>query len=295
MAFSFFTWGGLFYWADRYAYAGWRIQECIWTKRCRLLDPYQIRRATGSFEACHQKLSDYLKDWEIPAPPSKAVVFIHGLFQTPYAFEKIARRFSGDYEIMMFSYPMLRFDVAKSADVLNKFLDRRSDTTKVNFIAAGTGGLILRRAAGENPGWLSKIGRSVFIAVPSKGYRQAEKYKGKWWFRRLFGQAVDLLVPGTVAAKIPPMVGEFSVIIAGKEDNSGILPFFKTDNDGLLCVEDARDERAKEEFLALNRTHFSLLKDDQVIELAYSFIRSGRFGTGKRIRKEQILTNLWDN
>ena len=83
MAFPFFTCGGLFYWVDRYSYAGWRIQESIWTRRCRLLDPFNIRRGSGSLEACFDSLHYFLNAWEIDRPKKKAVVFIHGLFQRP--------------------------------------------------------------------------------------------------------------------------------------------------------------------------------------------------------------------
>lgn len=295
MNFPFFTCGGLFWWVDRYSYAGWRIQECIWTKRCRLLDPYRIRRATGKFNACYQSLMTFVNDWEIPQPPKKAVVFLHGLYQGSGAFEKMARRFADDYEIMTFSYPMRRFDITGTIMALNDFLNRRSDIEQLNFVATGIGGMILRCALAGNPEWAEKVGRSVFIAVGSRGYGQLKKYCKKKWFPWVFGKMNNLLIPEYALLRVPQMSKEFAVIIGGKEDGKGVCPWLDGDNDGLLRVADARDKTAKADFLAMGRINLLLLTDDQVIELTRSFIKNGQFGTGKRIRTEQLMTNLWDN
>ena len=295
MNFPFFTCGGLFWWVDRYSYAGWRIQECIWTKRCRLLDPYRVRRAAGKFNDCYQALMRFVNDWEIPRPPKKAVVFLHGLYQGTGAFEKMTRRFAADYETMVFAYPMLRFDIGRTVAALNDFLSRRSDIEQLNFVATGIGGMILRCAFAGNPEWAAKTGRSVFIAVGSRGYGQLKKYQKKKWFPWVFGKMAKLLVPEYALTQVPKMSKEFAVIMAGREDGKGVCQWLGCDNDGLLCVADARDKKAKADFLAMNRLNPFLLTDNQICSLTYSFVKNGQFGTGKRIRTEQLMTDLWDN
>ena len=291
----FFTCGGLFWWVDRYSYAGWRIQECIWTKRCRLLDPYRIRRAAGKFNDCYQALMRFVNDWEIPRPPKNAVVFLHGLYQGTGTFEKMTRRFADDYETMVFAYPMLRFDIVRTVAALNDFLNRRSDVQRINFVATGIGGMILRCALAGNPEWAGKVGRSVFVAVGSRGYGQLKKYCKKKWFPWVFGKMNNLLIPEYAQLRVPPMSKEFAIIMAGREDGKGVCPWLGGDNDGLLCVADARDKTAKADFLAMNRLNPFLLTDNQICSLTYSFVKNGQFGTGKRIRTEQLMTNLWDN
>ena len=291
----FFTCGGLFWWVDRYSYAGWRIQECIWTKRCRLLDPYRIRRAAGKFNDCYQALMRFVNDWEIPRPPKNAVVFLHGLYQGTGTFEKMTRRFADDYETMVFAYPMLRFDIVRTVAALNDFLNRRSDVQRINFVATGIGGMILRCALAGNPEWAEKVGRSVFVAVGSRGYGQLKKYCKKKWFPWVFGKMNNLLIPEYAQLRVPPMSKEFAIIMAGREDGKGVCSWLGADNDGLLRVADARDKTAKADFLAMNRLNPFLLTDDQICSLTYSFVKNGQFGTGKRIRTEQLMTNLWDN
>lgn len=294
MSFPFFTCGGWFYWIDRYSYSGWRIQESMWTHRCRLLDPFNIKRASGSFELCHNTLLYFLQAWEVGEPVKKAAVFIHGIYQRPSSFEKMACFFKNSFEPIIFSYPTMRFSLVKSAMALNEMLNRRQDIERINFVACGMGGLILRQAISMNPEWLGRIGRTVFMAVPNNGYSWAQKWKDKWLYQKLLGEAGKNILPETTA-ELFPMKGDFGVIVAGKDDEKGILPLFKEDNDGLLTVKSAHCENAREEFLALNKTHFFLHRDDKLIEMAYNFLHTGRFGRGVRIRKEQNYTNLWDN
>ncbi|MBR1777812.1 MAG: hypothetical protein IJ752_04420 [Alphaproteobacteria bacterium] len=294
MSFPFFTCGGWFYWVDRYSYSGWRIQESIWTRRCRLLDPFNIKRAAGSFELCYDTLLYFLRAWEADTQVKKGVVLIHGLFQRPSSFEKMAHHLQKNFEPIIFSYPMFRFSLVKSAMALNAMLDRRQDLKQVNFVAYGMGGLILRQALMLNPAWLEKIGRSVFLAVPNNGYVWAQKWKDRKWYQKLLGEAGKNILPET-AKELFPMGGDFGVILAGKDDGKGFLPFFKEDNDGILPVKDGRCEKAREEFMALNKTHFFLHQDDKLIEMTHSFLNTGKFGRGVRIRKEQSYTNLWDN
>ena len=237
----------------------------------------------------------FVNDWEIPRPPKNAVVFLHGLYQGTGTFEKMTRRFADDYETMVFAYPMLRFDIVRTVAALNDFLNRRSDVQRINFVATGIGGMILRCALAGNPEWAEKVGRSVFVAVGSRGYGQLKKYCKKKWFPWVFGKMNNLLIPEYAQLRVPLMSKEFAIIMAGREDGKGVCSWLGGDNDGLLRVADARDKTAKADFLAMNRLNPFLLTDDQICSLTYSFVKNGQFGTGKRIRTEQLMTNLWDN
>lgn len=294
MAFPLFTFGGMFYWVDRHSYAGWRIQESIWLRRCRLLDPFNVRRASGSFELCYDMMLYFLRAWEVPQPPTEAAVVIHGLFQRPAGYEAMIRGLKKNFEPIFFSYPMLRFDLMKSARALNAVLDRRRDVSRFHFVAVGYGGLILRQAVAMNPPWLKKTGRTVFIAVPNQGCGLAEKYHEKWWYSRLLGQAGDAVLPKTVSL-LPPVNGDFAVISGGRDDGKGYFSKINGDNDGILSVAETKLNGAKEDYLVMDSSHFSLHRNERVISMTDSFLATGRLGRRQRIRKEQSYTNLWDN
>ena len=48
------TLGGKQIWADNFIYAGWRIQQNVYTDHFRLLDDRDIRRAWGDEAACRE-------------------------------------------------------------------------------------------------------------------------------------------------------------------------------------------------------------------------------------------------
>lgn len=296
MTIPFITCGGMFWWFDRYQYAGWRIQENIWTHRCRLLDPHDVRRASGKFDTCLEKLPDFLKTWEEPAPKGEAVVFIHGLFQTSGSFDDMKVAFyDKGYETFSFSYPQLRSDLEDAAKKLNAALKRRKDLKKIHFIVHGVGGLVLRRALMMKPEWLPSFGRAVMIAVPNAGFCWAEKWSGKKWYRFLLGRMGSNLTPAFVSENLAPMSGEFAVLMSGKDDGKGYLPWFKSDNDGVLKVSEAFVQNALEDFLTVGVPHFFLQKREKTIEMCLYFIGTGRLGKGKRIRRESnLMSKFYD-
>ncbi len=294
MTIPFITCGGMFWWFDRHHYAGWRIQENIWTHRCRLLDPHDVRRASGNFDVCMEQLPEFLKIWEQPPAGKETVVFIHGLFQTAGSFEQMKAVFNDrGYETLSFSYPQLRSDLAEAAKMLNTALNRRKDIKKLHFIVHGVGGLVLRRALMAKPEWLPSLGRTVMISVPNKGFAWAKKGAGKKWYGFLLGKMGENLTPDFITSNISPMAGEFAVLMGGKGDGKGYCPFMKEDNDGVLRVAEARAKDAKEDFLMLGSPHFTLQRREKAIEMCLSFIETGKLGKGRRIRRESSLVSRW--
>ncbi len=296
MTIPFITCGGMFWWFDRYQYAGWRIQENIWTHRCRLLDSHDVRRFSGTFEACSDKLPEFLKIWEEPKPNGETVVFIHGLFQTPGSFDYMKTAFyDKGYEAVSFSYPQLRSDLEDAAKKLNAALKRRKDIKRLHFIVHGVGGLVLRKALMMKPEWQSVLGRVVMISVPNKGFFWAGKWSEKKWYKFLLGKMGSNITPEFVSKNVPAMSGDFAVLMSGKDNGKGYLPFMGEDNDGILKVSEAFVKNAKEDFLTIGVPHFFLQKKEKTIEMCLFFIESGRLGKGKRIRRESnLMSKFYD-
>ena len=292
MNFPFFTFGGLFYRTDKYSYAGWRIQKFLWTNRCRLLDPWQIRRASGSFDVCKHRLEEFVRAWEIPSPPKKAVVFLRGYFQTPYAFSALEKELSADFEILHFSAPLTRRKPEEIVEALKEYLNARPDIGELNFVATGVGGEVLRMLLAADAALAGKTARSLFVAAPAKGYGCLESKKDSKFFKFFFGACFDLLVPSRAAGTVPPMKGEFAELFGGKDAEKGFLPWLKGDNDGVLRTDEAQLPNAKESYLAADEWHWSLLRGKRTVGMIAHFLRNGRFGTGKRIRKEPVVTTF---
>ncbi|MCQ2913883.1 MAG: hypothetical protein MJ247_01655 [Alphaproteobacteria bacterium] len=291
--FQFFTFGGMYYWIDVYTFNGWRIQRNIWTKRCRLLDPYQIRRFSGKFDACKDKLEYIEERWKLQKPvSSRAIVFIHGLHERPAQFDEMALKFKKKYEIIYFSYPMLRHDFIHNAELLNALLNSRGDLTEISFVCSGTGAFILRQAISKDPAWLEKYNRSVFISCATKGYKIFQSQHNKLWFKFLFGEARYLLLEKNIEL-IPDMNKDYATIYGGKGDKKGFTPWFKMDNDGFVPVCDMKDPKARLSYLAINKPRIGLLKDKIICDLAYNFITTANFATGKVSKKSNSYQENW--
>ena len=86
MAFCFFTMGGKQFWEDFLFYQKWRIQRHWRTKKYRLLDKWDICRATGTFEECRTSLVKMIEAYEIKRQSGKLVILIHGLGESKNVF-----------------------------------------------------------------------------------------------------------------------------------------------------------------------------------------------------------------
>ena len=167
MKFAFFTFGGKQFWQDLFFYQGWRIQRDL-AGRFRLLDPWDIRRESGTLRKCQNAFIRYVEIYQLLKQKDKAVVFLHGWGRSKDMFDKMAKRInSDDFLSIAVNYPSL----FKSSDVISShldiLLDDLRDIKEVNFIAKGLGGLLLRKVLSKNGDWQKRIKISKIILIDS--------------------------------------------------------------------------------------------------------------------------------
>ena len=92
MNFDFFTFGGSLFWEDVFFYQKWRIQRHCITKKYRLLDSWDIRRASGTFEKCQKAFVDCIDCYEITKQPKKLIILLHGYMDSKNIFKKLWRK-----------------------------------------------------------------------------------------------------------------------------------------------------------------------------------------------------------
>lgn len=166
MSFHFFTLGGSQLWEDVFFYQKWRIQRHHRSKKYRLLDNWDIRRASGSFEDCRKAFVKFIEVYEIPRQQGELIILLHGLGQTKNIFRPLWKKLSKNgYNVAAINYPSTR----KSMDNINKqlefFLTHCEDVTKVSFITNGVGCLILRNLISKSYGWQDKFRLNKVINV----------------------------------------------------------------------------------------------------------------------------------
>ena len=178
MAFTFFTLGGRQLWEDVFFSQKWRIQRNCITKRYRLLDSWDIRRAAGSFEDCRQAFTRCSKIFQLPPTREKAVVMLHGLGGNKNQFNQMAKMAETITAVpIAVNYPSTRKDIDAHLRQIDFLLNNLEGIKEISFISDGIGGLLVRKLLSADSPWQKKIkiSRVIQINPPNRGYRLWER------------------------------------------------------------------------------------------------------------------------
>jgi len=147
MNWDFFTFGGSLFWEDVFFYQKWRIQRHCLTKTYRLLDSWDIRRASGSFDDCKNAFIKYISSYEITKQTGKMIILLHGFMDSKNIFKHLWRKFVLlDSTVAALNYPSLFKSSRESAYQLLFFLNHVDDISEVSFVTKGIGNLVLQKA-----------------------------------------------------------------------------------------------------------------------------------------------------
>lgn len=169
MTFNFFTFGGIFFWEDIFFYQKWRIQRNCVTGHYRLLDSWDIRRASGTFETCQKAFASYISIYELKKQPQNMIILLHGYLDSKNIFRRLWRKLMmTNSTIAAINFPTLFRSTLASAHQLVFFLNHMEDIQEVSFVTKGIGNMILQKALDFPPEMQTfkndvKIGRIVQI------------------------------------------------------------------------------------------------------------------------------------
>jgi len=271
------TLGGKQFWADERVYSGWRIQRHVRAGRHRLLDPQDVRRARGSFEACEARLASLREAGKIPAPSPNAVILLHGIWRAKESLRKLQQALSAEgYEAIALNYPSTRGPIEEHAAQLARVLARLEGAGRISFVAHSMGALVVRRYLQDHRD--ARIRRLVMIAPPNRGSAMANLFDGAGVLRRTFGPAGPQMrsdALGALAGLAAPWC-EFGVIAGGKGDGRGYNPMLQGDNDMMVEVENTKLD-GMADFLLLPCLHTFILQAPEAIEAVKNFLSIGRF------------------
>ena len=146
MKFNFFTFGSNFLWEDIYNYQDWVIQRHIMTQQCRLLDPLNIRRHSGSFEQCKDTLLKYIEAYELDDLYDDTIIILHGFGRTKKSVKQLAESLKSlKMNVIAIGYPSLRRGISYHATMLSLLLKNLEINGKLYIINVGAGCLITRK------------------------------------------------------------------------------------------------------------------------------------------------------
>ena len=273
--------GGLQFWADVFWFAGWRIQENVYTGHCRLLDSSNVRRAWGSREACRATFERLRTAEDLAVENEHLVVLLHGLGRTRESLSHMKRELrNAGYMTASITYPSTRRSLHEHADQLAGVFNRLEGISTVSFVTHSLGGMVVRLALAQGAEWKSRIdvGRLVMLAPPSHGSALAEGIEDFMPAQLVLGPSAGGLATDEVRS-IPPPGCSFGIIAAGGPDDDGWNPLISGNNDGIVAVEETRLEGA-EDFYLVRGLHTFFMNDPNVIRATVRFLKTGRFLEG---------------
>jgi pimeloyl-ACP methyl ester carboxylesterase len=241
------TAGGAQIWADARWRAGWRIQEHIGTGHCRLLDPKNVRRAWGSYEACVGEMNAL-----VPCPPDGAVpegsiesrplvILLHGMGRTRVSFSRMKTDLeAAGWRTARLSYPSTRRSIEEHAAWLERLIQRLDEdhqATEIFFITHSLGGIVVRATLARHGAWRADMAvrGMVMLGPPNQGSSFANRLAGLKIFRWLYGDTGVGLVPEEVRL-IPAPDCPFLIIAGARGDGRGWNPLLIGEDDGVVTV-----------------------------------------------------------
>ena len=270
------TLGGRQFWGDVHHLHGWRIQQNIFTKHCRLIDPDDLRCTWGSFDDCRQALTKIAVEQKLPRMKGSAVILIHGLLQSSKCMEQMAVCLEdAGFTTVEFDYPSTQVSIPEAAQYLDQVIDSLEGIDEIHFVVHSMGGLVVRAYQMEFDD--QRIQRLVMLGTPNRGAELADLTHQYWALRtaagpggRQLGTRTDGLIP-----KLPIPRYEFAVIAGSRGTPSGWNPLIPGDDDGTVTVASTQLEGAAD-FTTINATHSRLLWNDEALTQTVHFLKEGR-------------------
>jgi pimeloyl-ACP methyl ester carboxylesterase len=285
------TSGGKQFWADVWIFHDYRIQRHAITKHCRLLDGNNLRQASGSFEACREKLDEIRKRDNLPAMEGRAVIVLHGLFRHRGTMGKLRTALAAaeGYSVYCVGYPTTRGGVIDHAHSLDSAIRSLDGITEINFVAHSLGNLVVRH-------WLKdladegrtlpdgqKFGRMVMLAPPNHQPQLATKLVRGTLAEFVAGPAAQQLAKGweSLQPKLATPHFEFGILAGGRGDGRGYNPLIPGDDDAVITVESTRLPGARD-FRLLPALHSVFMNDSKVQEYTVRFLNEGHFESNEK-------------
>lgn len=275
------TLGGRQFWGDLAFYRGWRIQQNVVTKHCRLLDPKDKSIVSGSQEKCARRLAEIRREKQLPPMSGKAVILVHGIIRSSKSFFGMSEALqTAGYTVVPFDYPSTRVSIPDSAQYLRSTIESLEGIDEINFVVHSMGGLVVREYSRKDPD--PRIGRMVMLGVPNLGAVMADRLKKNIFFKIVMGPAGQQLITGGLIANLPTPPFPFAVIAGGRGTLKGYNPIVPGDDDGTVSIQSTRLAGAAD-FATVRSLHSFLMNQPESIEMSVRFLQTGALrATGER-------------
>lgn len=281
MKFDFFTFGGSQLWEDIFFYQKWRIQRHFESKKCRLLDPWDIQRHTGNFDECLKAFYKYIEIYELPRQKGHMIILIHGLFDSKNIFKPLWRAaLANKLGAAAVNYPSSQKSLEAHVSQFETFLNNLVDISEISFVTKGVGVLILRELLNrKNMEWKKriKVNRIVEINPTNQGSKLFAKLAKFKFANLIFGPMLKDATPAKVAY-VPDLDASFEtgVINCGSPLNN-IISYLPDDYQKKIYSDNETISENAKEYINIKNWHFNPFKNAEIILQTLYFIKNGSF------------------
>jgi hypothetical protein len=281
------TLGGKQFWTDQWIERDWRIQRNSTTGHYRLLDPQEVRRAWGSFEACAAKLEQVRRDESWEPVRGRVLIALHGLGRSRSSMDDLCsylkRESEGELTVVNFGYASTREPLEMHAQALARVIGGFPEAERIDFVAHSLGNLVIRRffagtGVGQHPTRDPRLGRIVMLGPPNQGAEIATRMQYVPLFKTVTGPSGkalasdwDELESDLAIPSIP-----FGIIAGGRGNDRGLNPLVTGDDDVVVRVEETRLPGARD-FRVVPALHSFMMDDRDVKKLTRNFLEQGWF------------------
>ena len=277
---SFYTCGGSHFWEDVFFYQKWRIQRNHVTKKCRLLDNWDIRRHEGSFEECRRAFVKYIEAYEIARQKGHMIIMLHSLGESKNIFKPLWRRaLKKGFLVAAVNYPSTQKDLASHIKQLRFFLDHLEDVHTVSFVAHGAGCAVLQGIFAEKAEWQKrlKLGRSVFVSPYIYGSKLFAKLSSNYITGFLIGPMGNDLTIEKIS-KFPPLTAiENGIVITQRSLTERFLEFVTWAWNPKKTKEEILEYTKAVDLIEIKRRRWSIFKDKKLCDTIINFLKNGKF------------------
>ncbi len=280
MSFNFFTLGGSQLWEDVFFYQKWRIQRHCRSKKYRLLDNWDIRRASGSFEDCRKAFVKYIEVYEIPRQKGELIILLHGLCQSKNVFRPLWKELiAKGYNVAAINYPSTKKNMKNTVRQFEFFLTHCEDVNKVSFITMGSGCLLLRSLIANSYGWQDKfrISKVININPINCGSDFLELLSRFKVFNLLLGPMLKELTPqyAKSISKLPSDIN-LGLLFCTSQAKSVINRFMEKFK-GIPLTSELTEFGFSKKVATVNYTIGNVFNTNKTINLCLNFLSSGNF------------------
>ena len=208
------------------------------------------------------------------------VILLHGMGRTSRSMSKIASSLENEgYNVVNVSYPSTKKTIpALLQEVVKPEIAKLKivSNSKIHFVTHSLGGILVRAILQTED--LPNGSRIVMLCPPNHGSEIVDKYKNKWWFKRLNGPAGQVL--GTDKQSLPNQLKSIKYDVGIITGTKSYEPWFSRlmmgGDDGKVSTNSAKLDEMKD-FLLVPLGHTFIMQNSVVINQITYFLREAVF------------------